>query len=262
MRCVSGPIRRCPCRRHALVQEPQVDSNRRRSRALGDPLPDRRDGLCHRTGNVVHGRLAVQRRCRRAHDLRVGHHGICGGGRRPDLRTSLDLPCADCTRLRSDGDRAGAQGHSLLHRHGGGQRGVLPGAEADLDQFAADLRSGAGGARTRGGAGRPVRHRPEQHAAWPVHVRRRRAACCHESPFQRNDEPVRRSGAARRLCARHHRRLRQRRIDFGGERKHDPLGDREFAGPGYHHRRSRHRQKPVAVVDIPADGGRRRRRAA
>ena len=52
----------------------------------------------------------------------------------------------------------------LLHRHGRRQRGVLPGAEADLDQSAADLRAGADGARARGGAGRPVRHRPEQHA--------------------------------------------------------------------------------------------------
>ena len=29
------------------------------------------------------------------------------------------------------------------------------------------------------------------------------------------------------------------RIDLGGERKDDPLGNREFAGEGYHHRRSR-----------------------
>ena len=62
--------------------------------------------------------------------------------------------------------------------------------------------------------------------------------------------------------ARHHRRLRQRRIDLGGERQDDPLGNREFAGEGYHHHRSRRRPGPVAVMDVPADGRRRRRRAA
>ena len=44
--------------------------------------------------------------------------------------------------------------------------------------------------------------------------------------------------------------------------KHDPLGRSRIRRPGNHHHRSRHRQKPVAVLDVPADGGRRRRRAA
>ena len=43
----------------------------------------------------------------------------------------------------------------------------------------------------------------------------------------------------RRKRVRYHRRLRQRRIDLGGERKDDPRGNREFAGQGYHHHRSR-----------------------
>ncbi len=119
----------------------------------------------------------------------------------------------------------------------------LRGAHADLGQSAQNIHAGADGARARGGAGRPVRHRPEQHAARPVHVRRRRASCGHESSLQRDDEPVRRSRASRRQRRRHHRRLRRRRIDLGGERKDDPLRNREFAGQGYHHHRSRRRSR-------------------
>ncbi len=40
------------------------------------------------------------------------------------------------------------------------------------------------------------------------------------------------------------------------------VGNREFAGQGHHHHRSRRRTRPVAVMDLPADGRRRRRRAA
>ena len=47
-----------------------------------------------------------------------------------------------------------------------------------------------------------------------------------------------------------------------GSGKDHPLGNREFAGQGYHHHRSGYRQRPVAVMDVPADGGRRRGRAA
>ena len=108
----------------------------------------------------------------------------------------------------------------------------------------------------------PVRHRPQQHAARPLHVRRRRAPRGHESSFQRDDEPFRRSHASRRECRRHHLRLRRRRIDLGCKRKDDPLGNREFAGQGYHHHRSRRRHDPVAVMDISTDGRRWRRRAA
>ena len=71
-----------------------------------------------------------------------------------------------------------------------------------------------------------------------------------------------RSRASRRERRRYRRGLRRRRIDLGGERKDDPLRNREFAGQGYHHHRSRRRQRPVAVMDVPADGRRRRRRAA
>ena len=53
-----------------------------------------------------------------------------------------------------------------------------------------------------------------------------------------------------------------RRIDFGGQRQDDPRGDREFAGEGHRHHRSRSDPGPVAVLDVSADGRRRRRRAA
>ncbi len=76
---------------------------------------------------------------------------------------------------------------------------------ATLGQFAQNIHAGACGARARGGAGRPVRHRAEQHAAWPVHVRRRRASCGHEPSLQRDDGAVGRSRASRRDRGRHRR---------------------------------------------------------
>ena len=120
---------------------------------------------------------------------------------------------------------AGAARQPLLHRPGRCCNVLFfVGAEAHQPQPAADLRPGADRARARSGAGQPVRHRAEQHAARPVHVPRRRPACGDESSLQRDDEPVRRSRAARR----------QRRrtsvaacvaagIDFGGERQADPV---------------------------------------
>ena len=101
---------------------------------------------------------------------------------------------------------------------------------------AADFRSSARGARARGGAGRSVRYRAEQHAAWAVHVWRRRPACGDESSFQRNDELIRRSRAKWRQRFRHHRCLRRRRIDLCGERQDNPRGNREFAGEGHRYR--------------------------
>ena len=88
---------------------------------------------------------------------------------------------------------------------------VLHRPEGHQPQPARHLRQGADVELPRSGAGRPVRYRAEQHAARAVHVPRRRPACGDESPLQRNDEPVRRSRAARRQRVRHHRGLRRRR---------------------------------------------------
>ena len=124
------------------------------------------------------------------------------------------------------------------------------------------LCQGAHGDRTRGVAGWPIRHRPEQYASRPVHVWRRRRSCGHESSFQRDDETVRRSRASRRECGRYHLACVARRLDFGCERTDDPLGNREFAGKGRHHHRSRPCARPVVVMDVSTDGRRRRGRAA
>ena len=140
-------------------------------------------------------------------------------------------------------DRAGAAWHALLHRPWRSLSAVFfVGSEAHFDQPAQNFRAGADGARARGGAGRPVRYRAEQHAARPVHVRRRRPACGHEPSLQRDDGAVRRSRAARRQRVRHHRGLRQRRFDLGGERQDDPRRNRELAGARHHHDRSRLRR--------------------
>ena len=136
------------------------------------------------------------------------------------------------------------------------------GAEADHDQPAEDLRPGAGRERARGRACQSVRHRAEQHAAWPVHVRRRRPSGGDEPPFQRNDAADRRSRASRRQRARHRRGLRRRRHDFGRERQaasspeieNSQAGEITTADPGQ-------RERPRAVMDVPADGRRRHRRA-
>jgi hypothetical protein len=71
-----------------------------------------------------------------------------------------------------------------------GDRYYIGMAQANHDQSADDFRSGTRCPRARSGARKPVRHRPQQHAAWPVHVCRRWPSRGHESPLQRHDEPV------------------------------------------------------------------------
>ncbi len=87
------------------------------------------------------------------------------------------------------------------------------------------------GARARGGAGQPVRHGAQQHAAWPCDVPRRRAPGGDESPLQRDDGAVRRLRAARRRRRGHLFGLRRRRNDLGGERQADPAGSRAVRAP-------------------------------
>ena len=55
-----------------------------------------------------------------------------------------------------------------------------------------------------------------------------------------SDDLVQRGASARR----HHRGLRRRRIDLGRERQDDPVRNREHAGEGHHHHRSRRGQRP------------------
>ncbi len=98
-------------------------------------------------------------------------HRDRGGRCRQGLWTAVDIPAAGCTRLRFNRDRAGVAWHALLHRHVGRVRRISCGRHANFGQSAQDIHAGAFGARARGGAGRPVRHRAEQHAARPVHVR-------------------------------------------------------------------------------------------
>ena len=59
-------------------------------------------------GLWCYDRAVRQRRRRRPHDLPVRHHRLRGGRCGPDLWTAVDIPRADCTRLRSDGACAGA----------------------------------------------------------------------------------------------------------------------------------------------------------
>ena len=154
--------------------------------------------------------LLEQRRCRCPHDLSVRHHRLHGGRRGQDLGRPWIFQLQVLLRLRADVARAGAAWQTLLHRHVVVLRALFFVA---LKQIIASLHrifvQALVGARARGGACGPVRHRAEQHAARPVHVRRRRASCGHESSFQRDDEPVGRSRASRRECTRHRRRLRR-----------------------------------------------------
>ena len=254
-------------RHHPRVPDAQVRTAHRGAvvrsgKTSGTTLRSRRHGLCRGARRLVLHHHSGQRRRHRAYALRRRDDRLYRRRRGTQLRPSEARAVSYPARVRSDVAGAGAAWRILLHRPRRAAGAVLHRPERHQPQPPCHLREGADLEFPGSGAGRPVRHRPEQHAPRPVHVRRRWAACRHESPLQRDDEPVRRSGAARRQRVRHHRRLRQRRIDLGGERKDDPLGNREYAGEGYHHRRSRHRQKPVAVLDIPADGGRRRRRAA
>ncbi len=108
MRGASGPDRRAPHFRHGEIQEPPFGSDRRRGNALGGPLSDRSGALRDCPWRMVRHRAFDDRRCRRAHDLHLGHHGICGGRRRPRLRTPMDFPSADSADLRTDGWGDGA----------------------------------------------------------------------------------------------------------------------------------------------------------
>ena len=118
------------------------------------------------------GRSARQRRCRRPHDLPDRHHRVRGGRCGPHLWTAVDLPRADCcspaVRLRwrwrfvAPPITSAWRSLSVL---------FFLGAEAasrpTCSGFSFEALSCA---RARGGAGRSVRYRAEQHAAWPVHV--------------------------------------------------------------------------------------------
>ena len=158
--------------------------------------------------------------------------------RGPQLRPSQADPISHPAGLRPDVAGAGAACRFFLHRPRRAAGAVLRRPQGHQPQPARHLRQGTDVEFPRSGAGPPVRYRAEQHAAWALHVSRRRPACGDELPLQRNDEPLRGSHPARRQRARHCRGLHRLELDFDGERQDDPVGDRQHAGPRHHHHRS------------------------
>ena len=171
-------------------QAAQFRSDRRRVRDVGKALPDRR----HRSIGIALGlwcvsRAARHRRCRRAHALRRPRWSptpSAGAGR--TYRPAADLPSQHllmpavrcrwryvCTAVPiTSAWRCSACVFFIALRH----------ITSSLQRIFVNAWIAQG---ARGRAGRPVRYRAEQHAARPVHVRRRRPARGHESPFQRDD---------------------------------------------------------------------------
>jgi hypothetical protein len=225
MRCAPGHHRRGARGRHWQVPAQEVDHGAGGRGALGDSLSDRRDALCGGARHVVRGSDTGNQRRGRPHDLHFGDALLRRRRRRPHLRTALDFPRPDAAGDRSPDAGALALRQSLLFRHGASERPVLPGAETYLDEPAEDLRACIDRTRARGGAGQPIRHRAEQHAARFVHVPRRWPAGRHESPLQRNDEFAGRRGrraATRRRRRRRRRSLRARQFDFHRKRQDYP----------------------------------------
>ena len=147
----------------------------RAGEAMGSALPDRRDGLrrCRSACGAWSPFSAPT--IRRAYALHRGHGRLHRRRRRPATTAGRGIvPAADAAGLRADVAGAGAaRRHLLLRRPRRAAGAVLLSAlQADQPQSARDLRQRAVGRRARSRAGQPVRHRPEQHAAWPVHVPR------------------------------------------------------------------------------------------
>ena len=175
----------------------------------------------------------------RPHGLRRGDHRLHRRWRCAQLRPSVADPVPHPARLRPDVGGARPAWRLLLHRPCRAAGAVLLRPEGHQPQPARDFRQGADLELPRGGAGRPVRHRAQQHAARSVHVPRRRPACGDEPPLQRDDAAARRFRRARRQRLRHHRRLRRRRFDLRRQRQDDPRRDREHPRPRHDHHRSR-----------------------
>ena len=249
--------------RHGEIQEPRVRTLTAAEAAHWESaVSDRRDALRDRARRMVRHRASGDRRCGRAHDLHLGHHGIHGGRRRPHLRAPVDFPSADSADLRTDVGGDGAARRSLLHRDGASDRAVFPRPREDHDEPAADFRPRADRARTRSGARRSVRHRAEQHAAWPVHVRRRRPPGRDELSLQRNDASRRRLRASRRQCARKSSRHAWPPERCRPKAARTIISEIENSQAGDNRdRRSGYGTRPGAVVDVPADGRRRHGRA-
>ena len=259
---VTGAVRALDMQRYQTRKSTLTSD---RSRALGDALSDRRDDLCRCARHVVLRHAARQRRRRRAHDLPVRHHRLSWRQARRStygrpwifhLQTAAGLR-ADCRWRWRCVARPITSAMALL------QRAVLLGAQAASRPICSRIFVQALVAREREAAlagqfDTALNNMPHGLCMFA----RRRASRGDESSLQRDDGPVGRFRASRRERRRHRRGLRQRRIDLGGERQDDPRRNREFAGQGHHHDRSRRRARPVAVMDVPADGRRRRRRAA
>ena len=177
--------RRCPRLRHGRYKTRTVRCRPRTRPRAGKPaISSARCSMPPPLG-LVRRRAARQRRRRCAHDLHIGHTLLHGGRRRPHLWASVDLPCADvCWHA----DRCAWRWRCTAVPITSGWRSstcCFSWRSGSIStSLQRDFRPGAGRARTRSRARQPVRHRAEQHAAWPVHVRRRRAACSDEPPFQ------------------------------------------------------------------------------
>ena len=211
---------------------------------MGSALSVRRDALCRCARALVLRHAVRQRRCRRPHDLlpRSRSCYIGGGGGRTYGRpwifhVQMLLACGPLTVALAL--------HGSLYYIGMALLNVLFffALEAHLDQPAEDLRARADRERARGGAGRPVRHRAEQHAARAVHVPRRRRLAVMNHRFSEmmnlSDDLVQR-GAER---VRHHRTPACVAGSISAASGKMILAEIEnIAGPRHDHHRSRRRR--------------------
>ena len=126
--------------------------------------------------DLVPGRHRVQRRPDRPSAVRDRHRRQRGRRREPRLRPALHRALDAARRLRAARARPAAAEQSLLRGDRHPDLAVLPRAAPHHRRPARDQSQG-GGRVARGLLARePLRHRAQQHAARPVHVRRQAAA--------------------------------------------------------------------------------------
>ena len=185
---VAGAVRAFDLRRY---QARKSTLTARRSRALAEALSDRGDDPGRRDRHVVLRHAVEQRRRRGPYDLscpsrpgswREARAGPTDGHRSFICRPLLMFgPAVIALALRGTPYYIAMSVVSAA---------FLLGDHAALGQFAQNIHAGGCGARARGGARRPVRHGPEQHAARALHVSRRWPAGRHEQPLPRNAGPA------------------------------------------------------------------------
>ena len=171
--CAAGRSRARHCARDpdAPLRAGQAEDHRG-GEALGIPVRRRRGRLLRHARDLVPGRHRVQRRPDRPPAVRDRHRRQRGRRREPRVRPALHRALDAARRLRAARARPAAAEQSLLCGDRHPDLAVLPRAAPHHRRPARDQPQG-GGRLARGLAARePVRHRAQQHAARPVHVRR------------------------------------------------------------------------------------------